>query len=164
MKPAALLQQAAALEERGDLAGAIAGYRKVLAREPSNIDALFLLGRAHCQAGQLEDGAKLLRRVVTLRPDHPPAQTVLGMTLARLGQAQAALACFDRALGADPHFQMALTNKAEALLSLRISRSVRLSRSAFRSTSLSSGSEWPATRKPACRPAVTHRRTFLPVR
>jgi tetratricopeptide (TPR) repeat protein len=46
MSAATQIQQAVALENRGNLAEAMAAYQKVLSREPSNIDALFLLGRA----------------------------------------------------------------------------------------------------------------------
>lgn len=115
MNSRAQLEKAVASESRGDFAGAITGYWKVLAREPSNIDALFLLGRVHCQQGQLEDGAQALRKVVTLRPDHAPAQTLLGMTLARAGRTQESLACFERALAADPQFEPALVSRADML-------------------------------------------------
>jgi Flp pilus assembly protein TadD len=57
MKTATLFQQATALEQRGDLAGAIADYRKVLARDCGNVDALSRLGRAHCQRGEFEASA-----------------------------------------------------------------------------------------------------------
>jgi cytochrome c-type biogenesis protein CcmH/NrfG len=61
MSAASQLQKAVAREQSGDLAGAMAGYQKVLRHEPSNIDALFLLGRAQLQQGQFEASAKALR-------------------------------------------------------------------------------------------------------
>jgi tetratricopeptide (TPR) repeat protein len=118
MNATALLQKAIALDNHGNLAGAIAGYQKVLGREPSNVDALFLLGRAYCQQGELESGAKAFRRVITLRPSHAPAHALLGMAHNRLGRPQDALACFDRALEADPKHVMAIANKADALAKL----------------------------------------------
>jgi hypothetical protein len=45
MSAGSRLQKAIASKRSGDPAGAMAGYQKVLRREPSNIDALFLLGR-----------------------------------------------------------------------------------------------------------------------
>ncbi|HEU5017762.1 MAG TPA: tetratricopeptide repeat protein [Pseudolabrys sp.] len=118
MKPGAQLAQAAAREGTGDIAGAMTGYRKVLARQPGNVEALFLLGRAHCQIGQLDEGVKLLRRAVALQPGHAPAQTVLGMALARLDAPQEAIACFERALSADPNSTLALVNQADVLSAL----------------------------------------------
>ena len=87
----------------------------VLSREPGNLDALFLLGRAYCQQGRFEDAAERLSKVVSLRPGHAPAHNLLGMALKRLGRPQDALACFDRALTIDPRFEPALINKADEL-------------------------------------------------
>ncbi len=118
MKIAAQIEEAATLERLGDINGAIDRYRKVLKREPSNVDALFLLGRAHCQQGQIEAGAELFRKIVKLRPQHAPAHTLLGRVMAQSGHAREAISCYDRALGADPGFAMALINKADALVAL----------------------------------------------
>ena len=97
MNAVALLQQAVTLEKRGDLAGAATGYQKVLSREPGNIDALFLLGRAYCQQGRFEPAADLLRKVISLRPNLGPAHNLLGVALSRLGRPSDALPSFDRA-------------------------------------------------------------------
>jgi tetratricopeptide (TPR) repeat protein len=118
MKASVLLQKASELESRGQLTEAIAGYQKVLAHEPSNIDALLLLGRAQLQQGQFEASAKALRRAVTLRPQHGPAQLLLGVALSSDNQPQEALSCFERALAADPGLKMALLYKADALATL----------------------------------------------
>ena len=115
MNVATLLQQAIALENRGDLAGATGGYRNVLSREPGNVEALFLLGRAYCQQGRFEDAADRLGKVVSLSPGHAPAHNLFGVALKRLGRPQDALACFDRALAVDPRFEPALVNKADEL-------------------------------------------------
>ncbi len=118
MNAAALLQNAIALENSGNRAGAMANYRKVLAGEPSNIDALFLLGRAHCQQGEFEAGVQAFRKIITLRPGHAPALTLLATALARLGDTQEALELFDRAIAAEPRFDLALANKADLLAGL----------------------------------------------
>ena len=112
---AALLRKAITSENNGDLAGAMAGYEKIIRHQPGNIDALFLLGRGHCQQGQLETGAEVFRKIVRLRPDHAPAQTLLGMVLFRLGNPQESLACLEHALAADPRSELALVTKADAL-------------------------------------------------
>ena len=118
MNSTAALQQAIALDNRGDFAGATKGYRKVLAREPRNIDALFLLGRAHCQQGEFERGAELLSKVVSLAPNYGQAHNLLGMALNRLGRKEEALASFERAIVADPANVMAIVNEADVLADL----------------------------------------------
>jgi len=109
------LQEAVVLDRRGNVTAAMAGYQQVLAREPGNIDALFLLGRAHCQQGKFEVGAEFLRKAVSLNPNYGQAHNLLGMALARLGRPLDALACFERALASDPRFERALLNKADTL-------------------------------------------------
>jgi len=118
MSAAAQIQQAIAHENRGNLAEAMAAYQKVLSREPSNIDALFLLGRAYCQQSQFEPGAKAFRTVIALRPGHAPAHTLLGMCLGRLGRPKDALASFERAIEADPKNLMAMISKGDTLAEL----------------------------------------------
>ena len=115
MNANSLLQQAVTLERRGDLAGAASCYQQVLAQEPGNIDALFLLGRAHCLQGRFEPAAELLRKTVSLNPKHAPAHHLLGVALSRLGRAQDALASFERALAVDPRSESALINKGDVL-------------------------------------------------
>ena len=115
MNAAALLQQAVTLEKRGDLAGAATGYRKVLSREPANVDALFLLGRAYCQQGRFEPSADLLRKVISLKPNLYAAHNLLGVALSRLGRSSEALASFECALAIEPRFELALINKGDTL-------------------------------------------------
>ena len=112
------LNEAVALDQGGNLAAAMAGYEKVLAREPRNIDALFLLGRAHCQQGKFERGAELLRQAVAIAPQYGQAHHLLGMALSRLGRPQEALASFERATAADPSNLGAIVNQANLLAAL----------------------------------------------
>jgi tetratricopeptide (TPR) repeat protein len=118
MSAAAQLQKAITCENSGDLAGALAEYQKIVRREPSNIDALFLLGRAHCRQGQFEAGAQAFRKIIKLMPAHAPAHTLLGMALFRLGKPEEALVSLEHGLAADPRFELALANKADVLAEL----------------------------------------------
>jgi tetratricopeptide (TPR) repeat protein len=113
-----ILQQALAREMRGDLAGAITGYREVLARAPNHVDALYLLGRAQCQSGQFKPGLENLRKVVALAPAHAPAHNLIGMVLNQMGHPSEALAAFERAVSADSQFAPAVANLADALAAL----------------------------------------------
>jgi tetratricopeptide (TPR) repeat protein len=115
MKAGAAIQKAVAPGQGGDLAGAMAGYQKVLKREPSNIDALLLLGRAHCQQGELEAGSELFRKIIKLRPHHAPAHFALGLALWNLERFNDALACFDRVLAIEPGHAGAAGNKGALL-------------------------------------------------
>ena len=112
------LQKAVGLDQRGDLPGAIAVYRAVLASEPDNIDALFLLGRAHCLKGEFDRGAELLGKAVSLAPNYAQAHNLLGMALGRLGRKEEALASFEHATVADPANAAAIVNKADVLADL----------------------------------------------
>ena len=112
------LEEAAALDRRGDVTAAMAGYEKVLAREPHNIDALFLLGRAHFQQGKFARAVESLRKVVRLDAGHAHAHNLLGMALNRLGRPQEALVSFERALAIDAQLVLALLNKADTLSAL----------------------------------------------
>lgn len=126
MNAAAQLQKAIIRENSGDLAGAMAEYQKVVRRDPGNIDALFLLGRGHCQQGDFEPGAQAFRKIIKLRPGHAPAHTLLGMVLFRLGKMQDALDNLECALAADPQFELALANKGDVLTEVgRHSEAVR---------------------------------------
>ena len=115
MKAAALLQKAVELENRGQIADAIEGYQKVLAREPSNVGALTRLGHLLVEQGQFNDAAKALRRAVTLRPEHALALTLLGSALNQSCDRQEALGFFERAARADPTSDTALIYQADAL-------------------------------------------------
>ena len=112
------LSDAVTLDQRGNTAAAIAGYEQVLAQEPGNIDALFLLGRAHCVRGELERGAELLGKAVSIAPNYGQAHNLLGMALSRLGRNEEALASFERAVAADPANIAAVVNRGDALADL----------------------------------------------
>jgi tetratricopeptide (TPR) repeat protein len=112
------LSNAIALDQVGNLPAAMAGYQKVLSDEPDNVDALFLLGRAHCRKGEFERGAEFLRKAASRAPNYGQAHNLLGMALSHLGRKEDALASFERATAVDPANAMALANKADMLAEL----------------------------------------------
>jgi tetratricopeptide (TPR) repeat protein len=118
VKAPALLQQASELEKRGQVTEAISSYKKILAREPSNIEALLRLGRVYLEQGEFGASANLLRRAVKLRPDHSLGHAMLGMALARQGELQEALSCLRRATTAGPASVIVLIHLADVLRQL----------------------------------------------
>ena len=112
------LRKAVTLDQGGNLPAAMAAYREVLAGEPGNVDALFLLGRAHCMCGEFERGAELLRKAARAAPKYGQAHNLLGMALNRLGRREEALASFAHATDADPANAMAFANRADVLADL----------------------------------------------
>ncbi|MGD0365173.1 MAG: tetratricopeptide repeat protein [Bryobacteraceae bacterium] len=73
------LREAAAHHRAGRLAEAAAGYRAVLARDPRQPDALYLLGVVAHQPGQDAQAARLFRETVAVKPDHPYCWNLLGL-------------------------------------------------------------------------------------
>lgn len=111
----ALFHEAVALHDRGAIAEAAKRYERVLRDDPKHVEALFRLGRAHCQQGQLDAGIRLFQAALQVDPNHARSSNLLGMALSRLGRHAEALPYFDRALAADPNFADASANKADAL-------------------------------------------------
>lgn len=68
---AAILAEAGALLETGDVAGAAERYAQVLAEESENADALGGLIRAQVLAGNLEQARRILSTVPDTKADHP---------------------------------------------------------------------------------------------
>lgn len=85
------------MQER-DYAAAIPALKKVLALEPSDIGAQFLLGTAYSQTGEQEKALQLLRAAERSGfPDEKGRlQYLLGSVLRRLGRPEEARAAFQR--------------------------------------------------------------------
>lgn len=67
----AILQSGFEHHQVGDLKAAERSYRRVLKRDNSNPDALYLLGTLHYQNGDLKRAEKALRLALDKRPNHP---------------------------------------------------------------------------------------------
>jgi Flp pilus assembly protein TadD len=86
------LEYARALEASGQADSARAGYERVLARTPSEPDALQGLGRLLTQSGRAGEALPLLQRAAAAKPDDPRLATELGMAYERSGDDDAAVA------------------------------------------------------------------------
>ena len=114
----ALLTQAVALHRQGDLAAAAALYHEVLDREPSQFDALNLLGAALASLGQADEALTWLDRAVATRPGAAGAHDHRGVALRQLGRKQDALAAHCRAVALQPDRPTAWINLGAVLRDL----------------------------------------------
>jgi predicted TPR repeat methyltransferase len=104
------LQEAIEAHQRGCLAEAEAGYRRVLQQRPDDPDALNFLGMLRCQADDPAQGAQFLERSVAADPDNPHAWLNLGNVLVVLERHEQARAAFTRATELAPGLAMAWFN------------------------------------------------------
>jgi tetratricopeptide (TPR) repeat protein len=112
------LAQAHALDRQGRLAEAIAAYRKLLAAEPRNSDALHLLGIALARSGRAAEGVHAVSAAAELQPDNPSIQANLGNVLNELGRHEEAAEHFARALQLQPDMVAAAHARGRTLLRL----------------------------------------------
>lgn len=114
----ALLKEAVALHQAGNLPGAQARYRQVLARLPRQFDALHLLGVTERQQGNAQAAADLIAQALAIDPMQPAAHCNLGAALQDLGRSEEALASFEAALRLKPDYALAWSNRGNALRQL----------------------------------------------
>ncbi|MGA2325873.1 MAG: tetratricopeptide repeat protein [Bryobacteraceae bacterium] len=91
-------------------------YREVLARDPSNADALHLLGLLAKEAGDRQGACNLIRKAVELEPRAALLHNNLGSVLESLERLDEAIQCYERALQLDPGYAEAELNMGNALL------------------------------------------------
>ncbi len=80
---------------------------QVLQRDPTNIDALFLVGKIHADMGHGEEAAEKLHQLTVLSPLHAEAYYHLGIVYVRQGKSEAAIDAFKRAIYSDSEFGLA---------------------------------------------------------
>lgn len=93
-----LLQEARALADAGDLAGAERSCRQAIARHQSDSEACYLLASILREAGDDAGAATALQRTLYLEPGHLMARFALGSLMLGRRQGEAAQAHFTRAL------------------------------------------------------------------
>ncbi len=105
-----------ALHERGDLDGAEALYRAVLAQAPGDADALHMMGVLADQRGDGEVAVALIGRSLAAGPERAFVHANLGNALHRLGRLGEAVASHRRAVALRPDSAPMLGNLAASLL------------------------------------------------
>ena len=93
-------------------AEAIDAYHRVLAADPSHVDALINLGMLSYDGGDLEKAADCFRRAATLESDNAVAQFNLGSVLEEMGELEEARQHLRLAVRLDPRYADAHYNLA----------------------------------------------------
>jgi tetratricopeptide (TPR) repeat protein len=107
--------RAAALAAKGQIADAIAEWRKALAMSPADDRANHSLGALLMLTGRLTEAQPLFEQALRTNPDYPNANADLGVVLAAAGQMQDAIPHFERELTLRPDSAYAHSNYARAL-------------------------------------------------
>lgn len=101
-KSSKLITEAAAAASAGMHDTAERLYRKVLARDPGNLDGHYLLGSLLAERGDLSSAEKHLNVAATLNPRSPYVWSNLGSLRRLAGDVDGALAAWTRAIELDP--------------------------------------------------------------
>ncbi len=109
------MQTALALHRGGNLTAARDSYRKILAAEPKNVDALHLLGILLSEQDDAE-GLDLMARAVALKPDFKDGHQNLGKAFLRFNRLADAERHFRKAAALAPNDADAVNNVGAVLL------------------------------------------------
>lgn len=109
------LQHALQCHGAGDLGQAEQIYRRILAVEPRQADALHYLGVIGLQAGRFDDAIDLISRSIEQRPDHVDALSNLGNALQAGGRFEEAVLRYRQAHDLQPGNAVVIANLGNAL-------------------------------------------------
>lgn len=112
------LQKALALQQAGQLGAAMGEYRKVLALDPQNFDALQLLGLACFQAGDPARAVETLTRALKVNKAYAPAYNNRGLAHQALRNWAEAQRDFSKAIEINPGYTEAFGNRGNVLREL----------------------------------------------
>lgn len=138
---AMLLAAALAQHRRGALAEAAALYRRVLAQDPRDFDALHMLGVVAAQGGAHGEAIALLSSAVAERPGSARARFNLAGALTGAGRLREAIATLDEAIAIEPGHAAAWTNRGICLM--RLNEAGEAARSHARAKALDPGAPEP---------------------
>ncbi len=97
---------------KGDDAGAVESFQRVLAAQPTQPDALFNLGMVQFGREDYTTAEDCFRRVLESRPDDAETWNNRGVCLHQIGRTADAAVCFERAMQIDPQNADAQANIA----------------------------------------------------
>ncbi|MBV9191293.1 MAG: tetratricopeptide repeat protein [Betaproteobacteria bacterium] len=105
--------------QAGRLAEAERIYRRILATDPRNAEALYLLGVLAHQVGMDDSAVQLIEQAIRLDSSNPHFHNDLGEAYSALRRPSDALRSFERSLTLRPDFLAALNNRGNVLLELK---------------------------------------------
>ena len=114
----ALLVQAVALHEAGQLTDAERLYRRVLNDQPRNFDSLHLLGLIHHQRGEHSEAVRQIDIALTINCNVAAAHNSRGVALKALKRLDEAVASYDTAIAINPGYADAFSNRGLVLTEL----------------------------------------------
>lgn len=113
--PAAVLQQAFAAYQRGELDDAERLCLAIRADAADEFDVHHLLGTIYSRRGRHTEALARFDEALKIHPHSAPALSNRGNALQDLGRSEEALASYDRALALQPDFTDALSNRGVTL-------------------------------------------------
>lgn len=122
---AGLVEQGAALLQRGDYETGMAFFQAALAREPANPGILFNLGMAYSDKGKLPEALSLLSKLTALEPENARAWTALGVALFRNQKLPEAEQALRRGVELDPEDGYAQRNLGGLLIGRDLQEGLR---------------------------------------
>lgn len=106
----ALMQQAVAHHQKGDVSAAEMLYQKVLRLVPQHFDALRLLGGLYIQQNRADDAIGCLQQALAITPNHPELLNNIGVAYCSQGRLQDALNHYEQAVRLAPDYGDAIDN------------------------------------------------------
>ena len=113
-----MLGRALAMQQAGDLLGAVQAYEVVLQSEPGRADVRSNLGAAYIALGRFDDGMKEYTAAIASDPNNPTYHFNLGLAYYKAGRHEDAEPEFAKVLELAPTNQKALLLQADSLLQM----------------------------------------------
>jgi predicted O-linked N-acetylglucosamine transferase (SPINDLY family) len=113
------LHNAIELHRKGQLGQAEAIYRQLLEIDPTNADALHLLGVIAYQTSNYKSAVDMISHAIQINPHVAMYYSNFGNSLKELKQFDAALASYDKAIALAPDYAEAHSNRGNALQELK---------------------------------------------
>ena len=113
-----MLGRALAMQQAGDLLGAVQAYEVVLQSEPGRADVRSNLGAAYIALGRFDEGMKEYKAAIAGEPNNPTYHFNLGLAYYKAGRHEDAAPEFAKVLEIAPANQKALLLQADSLLQM----------------------------------------------
>lgn len=113
------LVRGTALLQQGKFAEAEICVQDIVRRQPSNFEALHLLGVVALQTGRIDRCVGLIAKAIKINPNVPAAHCNLAAALQQIGRHKEAVASYGKAIALKPDFAEAYNDRGNALRQLR---------------------------------------------